>query len=229
MKQAAGGGFEPPFRGPEPRVLPLDDPATAQNHSDSNGSAKTSTLVAAHAAAGRSNAEIARVLGISKSTVSFHIGRLGLPKKIKCARRYDWDEVQRYYDEGHSITQCQARFGFARKTFMDAVARGAVVSRPHGMPIETLLVAGRRRNRNHIKGRLLRAGLKQNRCEDCGIAEWRGEPLSLALHHLNGDGNDNRLANLMLLCPNCHSQTENFGGRKVRRDRLRGASAIASR
>jgi 5-methylcytosine-specific restriction endonuclease McrA len=38
------------------------------------------------------------------------------------------------------------------------------------------------------------------------------------LHHVNGDGRDNRLENLQLLCPNCHSQTDNFAGRNVRRN-----------
>lgn len=78
------------------------------------------------------------------------------------------------------------------------------------MPIERLLVAGPARNRTHIKLRLVGAGLKENRCEDCGITEWLGEPLNVALHHLNGDGRDNRLENLRLLCPNCHSQTANY-------------------
>ena len=43
-----------------------------------------------------------------------------------------------------------------------------------------------------------------------------GRSLSMALHHVNGDGSDNRLENLQMLCPNCHSQTENFAGRKRR-------------
>jgi biotin operon repressor len=166
---------------------------------------------------GLSGAEIARELGISKSTVSYHKRRLGHSIDTRCNRRYDWDAVQRFYDAGHSITECQTRFGFARKTFMDAAARGAVMTRPQGAPLVTYLVTGRRTNRTHLKVRLLAEGLKQNRCELCGITDWRGEPLAMALHHVNGDGLDNRIENLVMLCPNCHSQTENFAGRGRRR------------
>jgi hypothetical protein len=129
--------------------------------------------------------------------------------------------VQRFYDAGNSISACQRQFGFARKTFMDAVGRGAVRTRPRAAPIETYLVNGRPTNRSHLKRRLLAAGFKTNRCEICGLTEWRGEPLSMALHHVNGDGRDNRLENLVLLCPNCHAQTPNFSGRAVRARRLR--------
>jgi DNA-binding transcriptional ArsR family regulator len=173
----------------------------------------THLKVAALLAEGRTRVEIARMLGLSKSTVSYHARRLGFPMSEKFNRRYDWDEVQRYYDEGHSITECQEHFGFARQTWHQARKRGAVKPRPQAIPITELLVAGRKRNRSHIKRRLLGAGLKENRCERCGLTEWLGRPLAMELHHVNGDGNDNRLENLELLCGNCHSQTDNWGGR----------------
>ena len=89
--------------------------------------------------------------------------------------------------------------------------RGAIVTRPGAMPLDQLLAAGRQRSRINIKTRLIKEGVKDHRCERCGISEWRDQPLSMSLHHVNGDGLDNRLENLELLCPNCHSQTPNFG------------------
>jgi Zn finger protein HypA/HybF involved in hydrogenase expression len=115
------------------------------------------------------------------------------------------------------MRECQKRFGFSSKTWADAAARGAIKPRPAAAPLELYLVAGRNTSRAHLKKRLFAEGLKENRCETCGLTEWRGRPLSMALHHVNGDGRDNRLENLELLCPNCHSQTENFSGRGRRR------------
>jgi hypothetical protein len=169
-------------------------------------------------AEGFSQAEVGRRLGLAKPTVSYHARRLGIPVKDECSRRYDWSEIQIAYDAGLSVRGCARRFGFATCSWNEAVKRGAVRPRPRRMPIETLLVVGRpQTNRSHLKQRLLDEGLKTNHCEQCGLTEWRGRPLSMALHHVNGDGKDNRLPNLQLLCPNCHAQTENFAGRNTGR------------
>lgn len=61
-----------------------------------------------------------------------------------------------------------------------------------------------------LKNRLYRELLKEPKCEVCGITEWNGKPLSLELHHINGNSNDNRIENLQILCPNCHSQTDTY-------------------
>ena len=66
---------------------------------------------------------------------------------------------------------------------------------------------------SNVKTLVYRLGLKENKCEKCGISEWQGEPLICELHHINGDPTDNRIENLQILCPNCHSQTDNFRSR----------------
>lgn len=162
---------------------------------------------------GMSGAEIARRLGISKPTVCFHLRMLGVPPSVEFSARYDWDAIRAHYEAGHSMTECMAFFGFSRNAWWDAIRRGVITPRPRLEPIEDVLKAGRRRNRHHLKLRLLDAGLKERRCERCGLSEWRGKRLALELHHVNGDGLDNRLENLQLLCPNCHSQTDTWGGK----------------
>ncbi|GAB3637488.1 hypothetical protein GCM10027422_30780 [Hymenobacter arcticus] len=56
-----------------------------------------------------------------------------------------------------------------------------------------------------LRGRLLKEGWKQHKCEHCGLAEWRGHPIPLEPHHGNSVNNDHRISNLQLLCPNCHA------------------------
>jgi 5-methylcytosine-specific restriction endonuclease McrA len=65
----------------------------------------------------------------------------------------------------------------------------------------------------NVKELVYRLGLKENKCEICGITEWQGKPIICELHHINGDSTDNRIENLQILCPNCHSQTDNFRSR----------------
>ena len=167
--------------------------------------------------AGLSKAQIARRLEINKSTVAYHVRRLGLPIEERFGRRYDWEVIAATYEAGLSARRCRERFGCSREAWNEAVRRGAIVPRPKAIPLEELLVAGRATNRVHLKARLIAAGLKENRCEQCGISEWRGKPLSLQLHHKDGDGTNNELENLEILCPNCHSQTETWGGRNGHR------------
>lgn len=162
---------------------------------------------------GLTQSEIAFELGLSKPTVSYHARKLGLPPDARASRRFDWSAIQAAHDGGLSARGCCAKFGCSRSAWQEAVRTGRLTARSVLIPIEELLSNGRPCSRGHLKGRLLKAGLKEERCEWCGLAEWRGQPLRITLHHENGDGYDNRLENLVFLCPNCHSQTPNFAGR----------------
>ncbi len=82
------------------------------------------------------------------------------------------------------------------------------------IPLEKILVKDSRFQSFKLKKRLFIAGLKPRNCENCGWARQTPDGyLPLELHHINGDRHDNRLMNLIVLCPNCHSLTSYHRGR----------------
>jgi hypothetical protein len=60
----------------------------------------------------------------------------------------------------------------------------------------------------HLKPHLIK--LHSNTCECCKNSVWLEKPIKLEVHHIDGDRTNNNLPNLQLLCPNCHSYTDNF-------------------
>ncbi len=95
-------------------------------------------------------------------------------------------------------------------------------------PLVELLVRGSRPQSFLLKKRLFVEGLKKPECELCG---WKQVSLDgrvpVELDHINGDHYDNRLDNLRILCPNCHSLQPTHRGRnkKVRLVKLLSADA----
>ena len=78
-------------------------------------------------------------------------------------------------------------------------------------PIQQVLIENSpHTNSGKLRIRLIKEGLKENKCEICGCTE------SLELHHINGNHQDNRLENLQILCANCHRKTNNFRGKGIR-------------
>jgi hypothetical protein len=82
-------------------------------------------------------------------------------------------------------------------------------------PLRQILVEHSTYSRGHLKERLFREGVKCRVCELCGQDElWRGNRMSLILDHVNGVGDDNRLENLRIVCPNCAATFETHCGRQ---------------
>lgn len=79
--------------------------------------------------------------------------------------------------------------------------------------LKEILVYGKIENTHTLRKRLLKEKIKESKCENCTLDEWLGKPISLELHHVDGDRRNNRLENLKLLCPNCHAQTGNYRGK----------------
>jgi hypothetical protein len=65
-----------------------------------------------------------------------------------------------------------------------------------------------------LKNRLFSSNLKKPLCELCGWAKTSEDGrIPLELDHINGIHSDNRLENLRILCPNCHSLQPTHRGR----------------
>lgn len=54
-----------------------------------------------------------------------------------------------------------------------------------------------------------------HKCEDCGLEEWKTQPIPLELEHCDGNNKNNTKENLKLLCCNCHALTPTWRGRNI--------------
>lgn len=75
-------------------------------------------------------------------------------------------------------------------------------------------------SRHAVRSRIVSDGLLPYICSLCGnTGEHNGKPLSLHLDHVNGIRSDHRLENMRFLCPNCHSQTPTYGGKRPAKEK----------
>lgn len=92
--------------------------------------------------------------------------------------------------------------------------KGVVIPREPVYELKDVLVLDSHYGLYHLKRRLFKSGLKKAECEECGWARVSSDGrIPIELDHINGDRYDNRIENLRILCPNCHSLKPTHRGR----------------
>lgn len=188
---------------------------------------------------GRSIREIGEFLGKSYTTVRYWLDKYALKTKPAQFGRRSWtdEDLVRAVRASDSMGQVASKLGLSctaagnRGTIQKYIkslgidtshftGKGWSSKRPgfsRAKPLEEILVVESTYSTSNLKARLLAAGLKEKKCECCGLTTWRGEDIPLEVHHINGIANDHRLENLQLICPNCHAQTDNYRGKNRRK------------
>lgn len=94
----------------------------------------------------------------------------------------------------------------------------SILGKKRRLPYSKIFKSNSNVNRNIVKNRIIKDNLLIYECYICkNNGSWLNKRLSLQLEHLNGISNDNRIENLRFLCPNCHSQTETYAGKKLKK------------
>lgn len=144
-------------------------------------------------------------------------------------RKYDWnlEKIKKAVEESVNFTEVLDKIGVPRQGNNSKTLRNILdnnnISYSHFtgrarsyvtnyVNVSEYLNGNKKIKSSKLKEKLLKENLIENRCAICNITEWQGKSITLQLHHIDGNPNNNNLENLQLLCPNCHSQTDNYCG-----------------
>lgn len=143
--------------------------------------------------------------------------------------------------DSYSLGECLRRLGLTSSGNIRIKLRAAIAEnnlstehfRPNGRSFEVKAASAKKLEEHLVIGSIISSadlkkkiwaeGLLPRQCQECEQGEvWNGKALVLQLDHINGNRRDNRLGNLRILCPNCHTQTHNFAGRALKKSKPSG-------
>ena len=96
-------------------------------------------------------------------------------------------------------------------------SKGKTRTVKRGWNLEEYLANSKSIQTNKIRKKILEEGIKEHRCENCGLTTWLDKPIPLEVHHKDGNKHNNVLENFQLLCPNCHAFTDSYRGKNIQR------------
>ncbi len=153
-------------------------------------------------------AELAGLVAQARSVAEL-LALLGLPEEGRAHRVISARLRADGLDTGHFTGR-----GWSRGLTSKTDARVERVTKRNTYPDDVVFSAnGPALNGPALVRRLVAMGWAYE-CSVCRTVEWCGRRLVLQLDHINGVSNDNRLENLRIVCPNCHSQTPTFSNRR---------------
>lgn len=74
---------------------------------------------------------------------------------------------------------------------------------------------------HRLREKLIKDGIKEYRCEKCGLSIWLNQPIPLELHHIDKNHYNNNFDNLQILCPNCHALENNNNNNNNKSDEVK--------
>lgn len=134
------------------------------------------------------------------------------------------DEIMQWIKEGRSIAEIgkllkcsrDTTYNWLKKLGIEYKGNQGLKGRKHDPKRKPALelIKSPSISNSKKRERLIEDGIKENKCEICGLSEWMGKPIPLELHHKDFNHYNNELDNLQILCSNCHMQAHNYNNYK---------------
>ena len=185
---------------------------------------------------GLSQNKIAEILEVSQTTVRYWLSKYGLKTTAKSkSLKFNYSDEKNLSDivsSSLNYSDCLRKMGFEpRGSSQVTLKKYIAIYNIDTSHFETHTARNRRlavkytlssylnsdlvnKSGQKIRSLMIEEG-HEDRCGVCGQGNsWNGMDLVLQIDHIDGDPKNNKLHNLRIICPNCHTQTKTFGNKR---------------